>query len=1152
MNRDKLAIERATLPELVFFDGENTLYSTLEEIDRSDEKFETGELFDILKPLLRPEIPYDAYARDDPITLDQYKELAETGLSPLDLVYHYLLHRMKAYPPGTERREAMLADIQLPLVQFINESPAVFKLNADLPDDYFNEIRLKAFSDEYEKKKREFLARAAQREKPREAMDKISDELRPVSQTVIKSFLVFPCETGKDVLEYFNEARVSSTIPYVTCSPYSKLFQNSKLYSKWNTSNPNSLIGYARWADDERETSYSQFELTPSTLTIESRQKDLDAQRPARDLLEKISRCVEIDIPVKDGKEVVQSEELFVECFYAGIDIHPWLFKQFLYTDSVMRHFYFIDESQMLLRRRGFITLYYYPDPLRRDVPPVVIAISNLRPDLAERQNLSSEQCHTRVYLRRCTRQQIEPSLRDLGRCLLRFQQQRAALGQELLRVSGDEMLNAAYREECRPIESKKKREKVDFSSFFRERLNIRSLLQNKPTLLETLDTSRYYLINPEDGDVKRESDDTSLRQAIIFPAKKDADKLRQYYYTCDHEAHPFIGLTKKEELNPPYIPNCFITDHTSNPNSYLNRYYYGKGDAEEISSSYVITTGKMLSHRQVGGLLEWVQRWSRLRFPVATLYRYGLLDYASPASPTYVPPEGRHASVLYIMDYMVNGLTDFNLQARKAQLLDYIRQSNAHLTETYRYNTAELEDILLGDSFIDPRLFYHVLRDMYGVELLLFTKDEARSKSPFYPCPPYYNSSESKKERALMLAINKGGEFDNLAFPVCEPVFWVKEGESLTQEPKRSRFVTKTASVIYEAAMDTFGHLYGKQEIRPVFRGRLREQTLDSFGRVSWLHMEGVSIMLKIPTHSMDLPLREGDEFTNNEQTARDFLTREGLRYTDTRDGTGRLMAFVTERYVIPVGRPPKDDSFEKYKQYEKVSRYLVEYICLLFSMFIQNVDKVSYEHFQAFAEQKIVIRARHQYPLTSRQWSPVDPAYAIGDRLIVPNQTMKTKLMYLLRQRFRTNQDVLRGYHLLEYMPNYYASIADFTPQPKTLLLDKINEIKQPSQGLLHVNPVAEGPYMMYRELSEFSHTVWLCQPARSLAHAVWIAQQWRQTQANPMGDGESELPHAKVVWSSLDTYQIYAGDPSRIVSVIPTEEGIRYQALLPYRVG
>ena len=105
---------------------------------------------------------------------------------------------------------------------------------------------------------------------------------------------------------------------------------------------------------------------------------------------------------------------------------------------------------------------------------------------------------------------------------------------------------------------------------------------------------------------------------------------------------------------------------------------------------------------------------------------------------------------------------------------------------------------------------------------------------------------------------------------------------------------------------------------------------------------------------------------------------------------------------------------------------------------------------------------------------------------------------------------------------------------------------------QGLLHINPLAESAYVMYREMDEFSHDVWLCQPARSLAHAVWIAQQWRETQSNPIEEGESDLSHVKVVWSSMDTYQIYEGDPARIVSVIPTQAGVVYQALLPYKLA
>jgi hypothetical protein len=98
-------------------------------------------------------------------------------------------------------------------------------------------------------------------------------------------------------------------------------------------------------------------------------------------------------------------------------------------------------------------------------------------------------------------------------------------------------------------------------------------------------------------------------------------------------------------------------------------------------------------------------------------------------------------------------------------------------LTEAVPYSVEALRRMARDPAqWLDPRVYYHALRRAYETEIVLFTKDENRSKSPFRITCPYYHYvydeiPTRRYERAVMVCVNTGGDRDTLPHPVCELV---------------------------------------------------------------------------------------------------------------------------------------------------------------------------------------------------------------------------------------------------------------------------------------------------------------------------------------------------------------------------------------------
>jgi hypothetical protein len=1068
----------------------------------------------------------------------------------------------------------------------------------------------------YQKKIAEFREIYEAREKKAESLQTLPMELIKTPEKVLRMFRTYPYKkTGYDILEFFNQAKVTHTIPYLNIGEFYKIHNDVTIYPSWAEQHyPDQIIGYVKTdsAIVAKETSYSSFFLGEDTLTVKSTEEEVLNKLSGTQTIDKIKTLFleQIDIPKVQIEEKMEEseipyqvvkEDLRVECFFVNTDIHPLLFKHFLYTDPVIRNFFFLDERIKVGRKKNYLYIFYYPDPSSDDKNPITINLSNFFPNesLARQKQIPANQCHIRAYLSFVNRDTITQAVSDLNRCLTRFQTRRESIERELLEIVTGAYLNDEYKKECNiGVKIPEEQSVIPYNKLFGE--NSRSV-RPAPIVTKKITRDKYYLVNPNDTEnpsewanqAPFENGDARI-QAIWFPSVADKTRIEQsgkevvsYFFTAEIGSDkPFIGLTKKTELDPPYMPITFKENQLDKGNSELSNYLKSEVSVSS-SSSYIIITGKHVKFEKIGEMMSLVDSWMALSHPSENLYRYGLFNYEDSNDKSFViPREKRSSNILYLLEYIVNGkkVQDSSLTNLRSSMRKYLKETTQYYSETFKYSREELVDIIIEpEKWLDPLLFYNILREMYKVELVFFVKDQEKSKSPFYLTTPYFHHDYSAEtatryKNFIMIAINNGGEFDSHDYPHCEPIFiYSKRAEDKKITPsytvQRESLLHSIDLPLYRTVEKTLKELYGKKSGIPRMVGIPSKQTLDAFGRTEWLHFNNnVSVHLMVPIHSTGLPLYLDPIHGCSSEQAVEFIRQQGWRSTE-RTVQGKLLGYdvVNQgvRFFIPVEKGADASLLQTYQTYEKIARYLSEYVYYLFSLYLVGKEvreENRTEYYQYFSDHYLVISQDVQYPMIDRAFHIEGNPYLVNVegvyKLKMSNLTLKRKCMYLLRRFYETQPEIVRLYHTLKYMPNYFRTILDFTPQQRTILLQQkknvesyIQEVHRDLQeGSTELKPFATEKYMMYYLISELRHSVFLVQPARSVKHAAHLCEQWRLHKVVDKTMEEANLPCVLFTWDSPTSYKIYIqpGGEQRLVFIIPTEEGIRYQACLMYDVN
>lgn len=1092
--RIKTAIDKKTIPELVYVEEDEA--TALDDLLK--EEYEFSDLYS----LVRESFP---------------------DVEPIDVARHYLMIKRKGFSRVKEVYDNQLQESQNEVANAI--AGEVGKRTEYVAETMLSDNEIDEYEKSYEKRVKEFSEERKEVGSARTAMDRIPvpESTEPV---VRRLFVTYESSDSTDALELFNRAEVSPRLPFLAAPPFYKIERHAPFSPPVIPETGGRVVGYVK----QESGMYAMVALGPNEVVVESPDHNAgleSARAPQEEILSAVRSA--FGMALSEPKQV--KEELRVEYFFQGMDVHPILFKHFLFTDPVIRTFFFLDERVMVSRKKTYVYLHYYPTP---DSDPINLMVSNA-------------ECGVRVYMSRCARSAVRDAMADVGRCLLAFRDKRKAIERELLPSAG--VAGIISEKELNEEYDKQKKECVRKELTARDVWNTGSVSTQSvgfpPRLLRTADPATYRLLNPEDApDPDRWANQTGDQEVLLFPKKGDT-RFEQHYYTCPPEKHadrPHIGL---QQVGDTVFPNCYKVKQDS-----VAAYRSGE-EAKSSKVDYILTTGKVLRVKnQIGSMLPDLDRWMALTDPDRILYRYAYSD------PSIDP-----ASVLGLLNHALSIKEDVNQSRRR--LAEAV--SGDLLTEAVPYSVEELRRMASDpEGWIDPRIFYHALRRAYETEIVLFTKDENRSKSPFRITCPYYHYvydeiPTRRYDRAVMVCVNTGGDRDRLPHPVCELViavpFDAKPPSAKLMAAQRHDLAT--SDPLYERFDEMVREWYGRT-VRSHPFGAPTAQTLDTFGKVSWLHFGDVSIHLTIPIHSINVPVRKNETFGCSPEAANAWLAGKNAEVAERRAGSVRLGIVGSvkgQSFFLPFRR--KEKLMDTYKKYEKVSRIMLEYVLYLFSTYLAEKGKeVEYETFVAFSREKFEIDPAVTYDVLPRKFS-MDNSYLRGGKLRVGSELVRAKLMYSLRQECGLNPDAVREYHKREEMMNYYVYLSDFEERPNAIVLEGEESMRKYyekrgdrglPEGKKEIQIEAAEPYILYFSIPEIGVSRWLVQPVDSAERGVAVCEEWRRSGVNRPDKEPVRGEYTLIQWESETSY-LLSGSGDRYVSWIHTPRGNVYQAMLPY---
>ena len=264
-----------------------------------------------------------------------------------------------------------------------------------------------------------------------------------------------------------------------------------------------------------------------------------------------------------------------------------------------------------------------------------------------------------------------------------------------------------------------------------------------------------------------------------------------------------------------------------------------------------------------------------------------------------------------------------------------------------------------------------------------------------------------------------------------------------------------------------------------PSFKKRIIGQLVDYFGKTRYLKFENNIILYTNPLPNLLVPLFDPKELKN--------LTskKDAFKFLDKFDHTAvylndKIIAYKGQLGYIEFYLPIKEkeekeekekefsvitfpnyneqDQLAKFNLFKRLSRYILEYVFYLFSIYykkkyvakiekkeekkeLKRKDKKELkrkekekeeenldEFIVKFASKNIVINPKFEYKIVKRLFDIENNSLLENGKIVLPNvQTMK-RVLYALRLNLKNYGDEIKNYSNRKYIKNYYEDINDF----------------------------------------------------------------------------------------------------------------------------
>ena len=606
-------------------------------------------------------------------------------------------------------------------------------------------------------------------------------------------------------------------------------------------------------------------------------------------------------------------------------------------------------------------------------------------------------------------------------------------------------------------------------------------------------------------------TDMTTLKSALIFP--KTPEEGEQFVYTCDGKGEKkYVGLQKNEPgMDYEYVPCCYVDDQMIKKKSKYTKYYNPEQFiAKKTPQNKPIDTNKILSYRSVG-YLEAFPKIKQL-FYSDSYFRYGM-----------------NTGRLSFLECLMRALLDDDS--------DSIRMKDVH--KTLKKITSDLnllsvatqqlpdkpveqiaEDMLNDNLYFDPKIYIRILEVYFNFRIFIFSKDglvvPTHSKNFLY--------YQEKRPTAIILE-HTGSESDKVLFPQCELIIRIDKGKSLFQFPRTDQIV-KDINLIFHKMTSSYilNTSVTPYTLEKEIKSNLSGQKINSFGKCQALILNEKNIVLypAILLPPLPIPIENDEEHILNIQTVMDILEslfpRDQNTYTKINNGDKTIGISVTtylnNTYIIRV--IPKKDSdvpllnillpntktesyLDAYNSHKKTALFLSGYILYLFSLYVyENKLEISEKSIKSFVKRKTLVDPSIQYGNISKKFGINNRGCIRDNKLVLQNDEVLKRLVYLLRLEISKNLKSVISYHTRKFIETPITSVSDFEQYSTQVVVEGIKSFDTYVDERTNV-PVADVRVVDAKKIdpyfSKFMDTMYIAYNTDTLEDAENIQHTWEK---------------------------------------------------------
>lgn len=672
-------------------------------------------------------------------------------------------------------------------------------------------------------------------------------------------------------------------------------------------------------------------------------------------------------------------------------------------------------------------------------------------------------------------------------------------------------------KEEEKEEEEEEEKEDIFPSGFTR-------ICANKPSVIKSKE---------EEENAVREG-----KEIMIFPRDEDVEISPQQKYVCNYKDKSYPALIKTKEIGKfPYLPCCYSKDPKDVKNkldAYKNyRKYYHITESEEekeTTQQILIKTNKFVDYK-IFGEISSISNVDKMFKLIDTNDRHQYLR-----TGVYNTKNSfLNCILLAIGDETIQTLTKIeeielylsNIRKNELTLPEMV---SACKQEMYDYTLIEIEEYIKDfDKYFDPKLFLHLLEVKYNCNIFLFSRTNISEGEMILP--RYIQSYEKIKNDNVCIFIYEhiGSESDYAKYPRCEIII-----RNNKDEPSDNIYRFENNDLIYEPVFKIYNQIqetYALQKVNKMnyFPLNYVSQKIDSYGKVRMVNVifeNKILSLITSPIQPMGVEITEEFSLVNINvalkfaKSVKMIISKQIIDKGILKEISGKIGNVSVSIPIIPTQKISKIPEFETslnyvdsnssyiniYNKNKKLSRYIVEYMFWLYSIFLKREGKNNMipEEMIIFSNEFIKIDPLFEYRYIPKMFS-MNSGIMHDGKLVIKSQEMLKRLLYVLRLESIRNTQKLFLYNERKNIENYYLDIMDFDQHQFQVILEGedsvekwINERKVNYNLFDNINFKEKEPYFYKNKLIE--DNVFIAQNTDNLNKAVSIARTWYEKGYNP----------------------------------------------------